>query len=166
MPELNSVQTQLFGIPMNQVYTAGPGIKIDNLNKTVSVDDTVLWSSSPGSTTGNLSEAITNFDRIRVYWHYHENGSGAQSPCIMEIPVESTQTRYFFNVSFGGTNCYMLSIRMDFSNSFATFTVQNASGVYVSAWGGGGTVAAIPSATIANCIKGIYKIVGINRKSA
>lgn len=39
MPEINSVAGQLVGIPVGEVYTAGKGIKIDNVNKVVSVDD-------------------------------------------------------------------------------------------------------------------------------
>ena len=148
---------------------SGKGVRLvadtENNRWVVEADETELWSSLPGSTTGNLSEAITNFERVRVYWHYHENGASLQSPCIMEIPVDPSYTRYFLNVSFGGTNCYLLSLRMDFSNGFASFTVQSGSGVVVGAWGGGGTVASIPSGTIANCIKGVYKIVGINRVS-
>ena len=160
--EIMSVEGQLVGMPL-----AGPESfsqqQMDYLKRALGVDETVLWSSLPGSTTGNLSEAITNFERVRVYWHYHENGASVQSPCIKEIPVDSSYTRYFLNASFGGTNCYMLSLRMDFSNGFVSFTVQSGSGVYVGTWGGGGNVATIPSGTITNCIKGVYKIVGIHR---
>lgn len=163
---------EILNKPVPKTLTAGAGISITENQSTITitntatpptVDETELWSSLPGSTTGNLSEAITNFERVRVYWHYHENGASVQSPCIMEIPVDPSYTRYFLNASFGVANCYMLSLRMDFSNGFASFTVQSGSGVYVGAWGGGGTVAAIPSATIDNCIKGVYKIVGIHR---
>lgn len=34
--EINAVAGQLWGIPMGEVYTAGPGIKIDNVHKVVS----------------------------------------------------------------------------------------------------------------------------------
>lgn len=64
MAEINSVAGQLVGIPVGQVYTAGPGIKIDNVNKVVSVDETVLWSGA--SLTATLSELPTNFERIRI----------------------------------------------------------------------------------------------------
>ena len=127
------------------------------------LNETVLWEGTPGSSTGNISEAITNFERIRFYWHYHENGSSVQSPCIVEIPVISDNTRYFLNITFGATNCYIVALRIDFSNSYATFTVQSGSGVVISSWGGGGTVSSVPSATITNCVKGIFRIVGINR---
>ena len=40
--EINSVAGQLWGIPMGEVYTAGPGIKIDNVHKVVSATEPVV----------------------------------------------------------------------------------------------------------------------------
>ena len=67
--QVNSVAGQLVGIPCGQVYTAGKGIKIDNVNKVVSVDETVLWTgeASGSNATMSLSEAFTNFERVRFY---------------------------------------------------------------------------------------------------
>ena len=44
--QVNSVAGQLVGIPVGQVYTAGKGIKIDNVNKVVTVDETVLFEET------------------------------------------------------------------------------------------------------------------------
>lgn len=79
MPEINSVAGQLVGIPMGQVYTAGPGIKIDNVNKVVSVDETVLYThTTVASSAVNdvllMAEPVTNFERIRVeFWNREFN---------------------------------------------------------------------------------------------
>lgn len=59
--EINSVAGQLIGIPVGQVYTAGPGIKIDNVNKVVSIDETVLWE---GPITPGNGAAPTNYDLV------------------------------------------------------------------------------------------------------
>ena len=60
MPEINSVAGQLVGVPVGQVYTAGPGIKIDNVNKTVSVDNTVTAITTL-SDIGTKTVAGTNW---------------------------------------------------------------------------------------------------------
>lgn len=145
---------------------AGNGVRLvaDTANNrwVVEADETVLWSTTNGSSTGNLSEAATNFERLRFYWNYNDNGS-VQGKTIIEIPVDSAFTRYYLNVSFGQSYCYLMSVRVDFSNNFGTFTAQNSAGVSVSQWGGSGTVSAVPSANVTPCNNGIYKVVGVNR---
>ena len=68
--EINAVAGQLFGVPVGQVYTAGKGVVIDNVHKTVRVDETVLWENANGVTGASfpltLSEAPANFERIRL----------------------------------------------------------------------------------------------------
>lgn len=68
--QVNSVAGQLVGIPVGQVYTAGKGIKIDNVNKTVRTDETVLWeaSSTSGATSCTLSESYSNFEYLDIYF--------------------------------------------------------------------------------------------------
>jgi len=56
MPEINSVAGQLVGIPVGEVYTAGKGIKIDNVNKTVTFD--------PGTWEDVSSEANYNTNAV------------------------------------------------------------------------------------------------------
>ena len=68
--EINAVAGQLWGIPMGEVYTAGPGIKIDNVHKVVSVDETEIWSGAETVASNlelTLSEDFTNFERIKIY---------------------------------------------------------------------------------------------------
>lgn len=85
--EINSVAGQLIGIPIGQVYTAGPGIKIDNVNKVVSVDETVLYDCSDnyvyGTNSVTLSESYKNFEIIKilnskgnVQFYYPANSQG------------------------------------------------------------------------------------------
>lgn len=161
--QMMSVEGQLVGMPL-----AGPESfsqqQLDYLKRALGVDETVLWSTTNGSSTGNLSEEATNFERLRVYWNYNDNGT-TQAKTIIEIPIYSEVTRYFLNVTFGQSYCYLISVRVDFSNNFGTFTAQNASGVQVTKWGGEGAVASVATSNVNPCKNGIYKIVGIHRIS-
>lgn len=101
MPEINSVAGQLVGIPVGQVYTAGKGIKIDNVNKVVSVDETVLMDT-PTAVSNNLeivlSEVFTNFEHIRIEG-VRNPASGYNTSTVMEYAVGSSNYNLRF-VSF------------------------------------------------------------------
>lgn len=96
MPGINSVAGQLVGIPVGQVYTAGKGIKIDNVNKVVSVDETVLYDCSDnyvyGTKSVTLSESYKNFEVIKilnskgnVQFYYPANNQGVALVTLMNI---------------------------------------------------------------------------------
>lgn len=112
MPEINSVAGQLVGIPVGQVYTAGPGIKIDNVHKTVSVDETVLYDGN-GSTTSSatLSESVSNFQYLDLYMR---GSNVSQYPTVVRVAIYGTYTAAQVNWSLGNNdwyiNCQKLSI--------------------------------------------------------
>lgn len=84
--EINAVAGQLWGIPIGEVYTAGPGIKIDNVHKVVSVDETVLWEDENGvnlNTGITLSESRLNFESIKLTYCITATGA----PAVLEIPM-------------------------------------------------------------------------------
>lgn len=66
--EINSVAGQLIGLPL-----AGPESfsqqQLDYLKRALGVDETVLWTgeASGASATMSLSEAFTNFEKVRFY---------------------------------------------------------------------------------------------------
>lgn len=71
MPEINSVAGQLVGIPVGQVYTAGEGVVVDNVHKTITskYNETVLYDGglNPDSVSSiTLSETTMNFERIVI----------------------------------------------------------------------------------------------------
>lgn len=101
--EVNSVAGQLVGIPVGQVYTAGNGVVIDNVNKTVRIDETVLYDNGT-TTSASLSESGYHFDRIRVY--YSRAGGFCQ-----EFPMYDNPTY----LQIGHTNAYTNNWRSTFS---------------------------------------------------
>lgn len=168
MPEINSVAGQLVGIPMGEVYTAGPGIKIDNVHKVVSVDETVLYDGSTSGTSGDvtLSEVITNFERIGIFYsmnHAYLNGAYNFGGKWMYLdPADLSVTKKFNIHDFGcdGTSANTMVIRSDVytvSNDLKKFVHDIATQMFFngSSWG---------VTTAQHAI--VYKVVGINRKSA
>lgn len=159
--EINAVAGQLWGIPMGEVYTAGPGIKIDNVHKIVSVDETVLWEGSMylNNDSGSLSESISNFESVAIYGA-PVYGGGLQ--------------RYEFLVDTSGTPAYRLAMPAADGvaayyaffnlNISSTATVTRSRLVKIMYSDGSVTTADFTSSSTLKAY--IKKIVGINRKSA
>ena len=147
--EINSVAGQLVGIPVGQVYTAGKGIKIDNVNKVVSVDETELWTGDlkGQNSTANLSDSVINFERIKVYGHTDD---GSEYGWSYELET------------YGLTRHYQIGVSVS-NNGWSKWFVFGLNGTVLTnvcgkalTWG---------SATWSNINNnwGITKVVGINR---
>lgn len=149
MPQINSVAGQLVGIPCGQVYTAGKGIKIDNVNKVVSVDETVLWEGTMftnQTTTANLSEAASNFEYVRVYGYVNE----ATNRLVVDLIQNHGEN--FVSKTCGNV---WYTDRVTFGTGETTLAFNSASNYWIS-----GTSVYSGSAGIV-----ITKIVGCNRVS-
>lgn len=175
MPEINSVAGQLVGIPVGQVYTAGPGIKIDNVNKVVSVDETVLWETdASGVDSGNitLSETIKNFEKYEIYgFETERGGTFVNTFSYSEIPFDyaslitkpnDNNGQYAISVNMfcaGNISQWRLTYfgcRCHWDNTFTQLTIDSNNSAYVNK-DANGTFNAI-----AQKLR-ITKIVGINR---
>lgn len=154
--QINSVAGQLVGIPIGQVYTAGKGIKIDNVNKVVTVDETVLYedTNNNGVATCTLTEAATNFEYLDFVVGYPGVANGLNfvripsSTPVLHFTYQAGNgaTDYFARV-YGNINGTAISIthcKMMYSqySSTSTDTIRNDS---------------------ANDMKCIYKVIGVHR---
>ena len=159
MPQINSVYGQLVGVPVGQTYVAGPGITIDNVNKTVSVDETVLWESnvSNGETSATLSESIYNFESVRIFYRAGERYGVWLSVEVMNRDISSGGIRlvdWFINSP--DTAIIMGTANYSVSNNGLTLTGSQLHHLWFSlsnfSYSGQGTA-------------GVYikKVVGINR---
>lgn len=104
--EINAIAGQLFGVPVGQVYTAGPGIVIDNVHKTVRVDETELWSGNTNIVTDNyvtLSEQASNFSIIQV--QFGDNAGGWST--ITLFPGTATRWAFTKAASNDASSCIM-----------------------------------------------------------
>lgn len=166
MPEINSVAGQLVGIPVGQVYTAGPGIKIDNVHKTVSVDETVLFEGTDGNYTSGftVSEPLANFDRIRFYVYCRESTSTPDAATVRIVEISTLGTignglnfglvDQFFNNTWCLAWCFSWS-----TSDNLTYTL--ASSRYI----GANNNAYVNPGTNMN-VPHVCKVVGIHRISA
>lgn len=66
---LMSVAGQLIGIPAEK-YSGTNGVIVDQNNKTIGLDETVLYTGTYSTDTSQLvcSESIANFEKIDVWW--------------------------------------------------------------------------------------------------
>jgi hypothetical protein len=119
--EIMSVEGQLVGMPL-----AGPESfsqqQLDYLKRALGVDETVLYESSTAvaqNGTFSLSEATTNFDRIRIYIAH------AQNVTNWSVVVEYTgiATRYDIVMNVTDNANSIVFDRFYFSRSGTTITV-------------------------------------------
>ena len=140
-----------------QSYSAGNGININNGE--ISVDETVLWEGTCAlSGTISLSEAASNFERIKVYWCGEDDWSklrlvnefkvisNTRSICALSLTQRYEDGKW----NFGG-----FELTYDSNNDRYTMTHNcrynmNSSGI-------------IDISNDSNNFVYIYKIVGINR---
>lgn len=155
MPEINSVAGQLVGVPIGQVYTAGKGVVIDNVNKTVRTDETVLFEETNytyGRSSVTLSEDYRHFECIKIF-----NSKGNVQ---FYYPANAQEVALFTLTNF--SNGFLWLIPWTFQNDGVTY-----SGATGKLWTVGSTTAAdVPSNAPSNRWIQPTKIVGINRISA
>lgn len=160
--QMMSVQGQLVGMPL-----AGPesfsAQQLDYLKRALGVDETVLYDgeSSPMTYGGSatVSESLTKFDRIRVYYG-GENPSTRNHRNVAEIQVTGSDTlialgSVFSRYNDGKYNFALLNL--SYNDSTLSVCLQACARYNMNAatpidWGA--------NTTSFSCI---YKIVGIHR---
>lgn len=128
MPEINSVAGQLVGIPMGQVYTAGPGVKIDNVNKVVSVD--ITWTDVSSEIT--VSAAVTGGE-----WRFYYNKALRMIAIMGESHVQSAGAVYSLPSKYRPIHNFVVSSPtgsgfIDYSATTGVFTARSGTNTYFS----------------------------------
>jgi hypothetical protein len=135
--------------------SAGPGVKLEKVGDTLvfGADETVLWSSTGGSSTTDtactLSEAWTHFDHIDI-WYRSTDGRIERASLNAGAPVA---TFMLLSQNYNGTNWWIRPTRYNISN--------NAIAANVGAQYTFTDNAVTRSNTSINNY--LYKVVGINR---
>ena len=130
MPENNqilSVEGQLVGMPL-----AGPEsfsqAQLAYLKQAIGVDETLLFEATTlGAISGTLSEAYTNFERIRI-----EVGAGNQSGTdgcsFVEISPRYSVAWMMYGFGGGGSNAYYAAAKIGFTSA-TTWSVDYGSSI-------------------------------------
>ena len=139
-------------------FVAGPGIKIDEPSAgTVRIgnDETVLWSGTyQGTGSITLSEALSNFDLVRIEWCPYTEASNWLEP------KDSVTTKVFNNqihlTGVGVSTNYSYQMLVNIALQVNDTSVSELYHASVTLHGSSDT----------GTLRGykIYKIIGINRK--
>ena len=145
---------------------AGPGIIVDNPDGNtlrVSVDqavETVLWSGDELSAT--VSESLTNFESIKVYAHWHYNGS-YEARTMTEIPSSATNFNLFTITPAGTTgqtnNANVYTLASLYGINGLNLTPINKSRIQYAAAEGSFSCNSYSNSDVLK----LYKVVGIHR---
>ena len=136
---------------------AGKGVRLvaDTVNNrwVVEADETVLWEGAAtlSSPTINLSETLSNFSRVKIYW---KTWNASFSSVASEFDVVSGNN--FFTCIGGywnGTNASTFIISLTPNSTQTALTFSAGKFIYLG-------TAGTPS--VAN-YSTVYKVVGINR---
>lgn len=146
-------------------FVAGNGIKIDSPSAgtvRIGTDETVLYSGVLTS-AANLSEPMTNFEKIAIRVYPDTNNSGAYHSVHYITPDVGSDRRWDLVDGQGLDNCW-ISINQVSANN--TFTILAATRRKAINFGGFTTTATSTTGlTAANCVI-IKEVRGINRINA
>jgi hypothetical protein len=168
MSEINAIATNnyiLHNIDAKKLYVQEP-LFTANSGDAVYVgwrpDETVLWSGTSAGTIlsaeTTLAESMKNFERIRFYF-----GSDYNQGQVIEQNCPVGSNNYFnFALPGGGANCWMQYSKWSADGDFTKIKMQYCKAINYGSFGGTGTVTL--TATTANDLSKVQKIVGINRK--
>lgn len=117
------------------------------------VTETTLFSSSTAVTSGNFSEPITNFERIRVYGNRAGSSTTSNLPAYTEVLLrDGIPTSFILTSAVYSDKIYMPI--MVYSLSSSAFSLSSGSIL---------NMAATPTVSVNQSNLGVIKVVGINR---
>lgn len=138
---------------------AGKGVRlredIENNRVVAEVDETVLWENASGATNNiTLSEAIENFDSVKVEWCPYTEASNWTAPYDVVETKLSNGLLHLAGCGVSNDTNYQVTTNLLLSCSTTSVTVSKQSAILTTT-----------SSSSIQSLSGykIYKIVGINR---
>ena len=152
--EMGSVEGQLVGLPL-----AGPETftiqQLAYLKKALGLDETLLFNSATAVTSGSFSEAITSFEKIRIYGNRTGSNTTSNLPAYTEVYLrDGVPTNFMLSSALAGSN----------NTIYAPTMVYNLTSSAVSfAMGSILNMTAAPSVSLSQSSIGVLRVVGIHR---
>ena len=138
---------------------AGKGVRLvadtENNRVVAEADETVLWENASGATNNiTLSEAIENFDSVKVAWCPYTEASNWTAPYDVVETKLSNGLLHLAGCGMSNDTNYQVTTNLLLSCSTTSVTVSKQSAILTTT-----TSSSIQSLSGYK----IYKIVGINR---
>ena len=156
--------TFVLGETNNLTFQAGPGITIDSPSAgTVRIgnDETVLWSGSMAS-AANLSEPMTAFDYVKVYYADDFTDTGRYHTVAQLDPNNGAHMWQPIG-GLGEANCWMGVTYLSANNDYTTTCVPKVKLFNYGSWTS--TATSITKVTTGANVAVLYKVVGVNHIS-
>lgn len=139
---------------------AGKGVRLvadtENNRIVAEADETVLFNSATAATSGSFSEAITNFEKIRIYGNRTGSNTTNNLPAYTEVFLrDGVPTSFVLTSAVYSDKIYMPV--MVYSLTSGAFSLSSGSIL---------NMAATPTVSTAQNNLGVLRVVGINRISA
>lgn len=158
MPENNqilSVEGQLVGMPLAgpETFTAA---QVEYLKRAMGIDETVLFESSSYVGTFTTSEAIENFEFLKIIVEVAA-GVKAVATVVMTTGFSSYLSFCYVGPHNYGNNKDFYSWRFNYSRTGNTFTISSG-----SFCGNAGSSVSAGDASTSNRGR-VYKVIGVHR---
>ena len=123
-------------------------------------DETVLWSGSMAS-AANLSEPMTAFDYVKVYYADDFTDTGRYHTVAQLDPNNGSHMWQPIG-GLGEANCWMGVTYMSANDDYTTISVPKVKLFNYGSWTS--TATSITKVTTGANVQVLYKVVGVNRK--
>ena len=140
-------------------FAVGNGLKmaVDGQgNRTLQEDETTLFNSATAVTSGSFSEAITHFEKIKVYGNRTGSDTTNNLPSYTEVFLrDGVPTSFILTSAVYSDKIYMPV--MVYSLSSSAFSLSSGSIL---------NMAATPTVSTSQTNLGVLRVVGVNRISS
>ena len=146
-------------------FIAGPGISITQPSEgtvRISNDETVLWEGDAMASAANLSEPMTAFDYVKVYYADDFTDTGRYHTVAQLDPNNGSHMWQPIG-GLGEANCWIGVTYMSANDNYTTICVPKVKLFNYGSWTS--TATTLTNVTTGANVSVLYKVVGVNHIS-